>query len=356
MPGSSRRAKGEGTLDKLPSGLWSCYTRIGKKKIRGEAAPTRAEATANHRKRVEELAAASDPASQSFTKWATNWLEGRRKSLSPTTYQTYTIWIGCISADPLGAMPIGKVSATDIRSWFDHSDLSDTSKRKRLGFIHQMLRTAGNHARYKPTALQRHRRRPLTPEEAAKLMAKVAEIDDPKLRLGVLLCLELGLRRAEACGLRHEDREGDGIRIRQTVVRVTGEIRVKRKAKSSASHSWIPLPPSLLDAIGSGKGFVLGTKDKPLYPDVLTNAIKRVTAAAGIHGIPFMGPHALRRTYGMTLLEAGVDIVTAAELMRHDPMMLAKEYAQTRQDLKRDAVKRAFPAVKPHHTPHEAQG
>lgn len=61
-----------------------------------------------------------------------------------------------------------------------------------------------------------------------------------------------------------------------------------------------------------------------------------------------MGPHALRRTYGMTLLEAGVDVVTAADLMRHDPAMLLQEYARTRTDLKREAVRRTFgPTVGP---------
>jgi integrase len=83
------------------------------------------------------------------------------------------------------------------------------------------------------------------------------------------------------------------------------------------------------------------TGKDPIKPDILTDAIKQMAKDAGV-SVPYIGPHAFRRTYGMTLLEAGVDIVTAAELMRHDPMVLAKEYAQTRKDLKTDAVKRAF--------------
>jgi integrase len=226
-----------------------------------------------------------------------------------------------------------------VRAWFDGLDLAPTTKRKRLGFVHQILRAHGNESRYKPPKSERHTRRPLTPQEVAKLRAEILSLPNEK-RIGVLLCLECGLRRSEACGLRHEDREGDGIRIRRTVVRVTGEVRVRQKGKTASSHAWIPLPPSLVGEIGRGSGYVLGGKT-PMYPDVLTNAVRRVCEVAGLR-VPHAGPHALRRTYGMTLLEAGVDVVTAAELMRHDPKMLLDEYARSREDLKADAVQRAF--------------
>jgi integrase len=61
-----------------------------------------------------------------------------------------------------------------------------------------------------------------------------------------------------------------------------------------------------------------------------------------VKGVPHMGPHALRRTYGMQLLEAGVDVVTAADLMRHDAKMLLEEYARSRPDLKIAAIARTF--------------
>ena len=86
---------------------------------------------------------------------------------------------------------------------------------------------------------------------------------------------------------------------------------------------------------------MLGTDRKPMYPDTLRAAVKRLMAKAGII-VPYGGPHTLRRSYGMALLEAGVDIVTAAELMRHDPATLLAEYARSRRDLKTSAIERTF--------------
>ena len=252
--------------------------------------------------------------------------------------------------DPLGNLPVKDVTESHLRRWASRQRLSPHSLRKRLGFLHQLLRIHGSSVRYKLPALQRHDRRPLSPVEAAKVVAECLRSTDRLERLGTLLCVQCGLRRSEAVGLRHEDREGDGIRIRRAVVRVTGEIRVRARTKTAKSSGWVPLPPLLLSEIGNGTGYVLGDGKRPIVPDALTNAVKRVAGRVGV-SVPHLGPHALRRTYGMALLEAGVDVVTAADLMRHDPRMLLEEYARTRTDLKVDAIRRVFGDT-PHDKPH----
>jgi len=74
----------------------------------------------------------------------------------------------------------------------------------------------------------------------------------------------------------------------------------------------------------------------PLDPVKASRMWDSVRTELGIQG----GLHKLRGTYGMTLLESGVDIRTAADLMRHDPAMLVRQYAMSRRDLKEAALDR----------------
>lgn len=52
--------------------------------------------------------------------------------------------------------------------------------------------------------------------------------------------------------------------------------------------------------------------------------------------------HDLRSTFGTLLLEKGVDVRTASEMMGHSPAMLSAIYARSRKDLKKEALARVF--------------
>lgn len=340
MSGSKRRGPGEGTYEQLPSGLWRVIVRQDGKKIAGPAKPTRQEA---RQALARKLSEPEDGKCPSLSNLAREWIEMRKAHLSPTTVETYRKWANKIDQDPIGGIAADRITEHDLRRWHSRQTIGMTSAAKRLGWIHGLLRTISNHARYKPPKVQGHQRRPLSPEEVARVRAALEAGTDLE-RIAVLVCLELGLRRSEAIGLRHEDREGDGVRIRRTVVRLTGEMRVKATAKTAKSAGWVPLSPTLAEMIGPPRtGYVVPGIDKrtPCYPDTFERVVKKVLARAKVT-VPHGGPHALRRTYGMMLLEAGVDVVTAAECMRHDPAILMREYARSRTDLKREAVIKAF--------------
>lgn len=119
------------------------------------------------------------------------------------------------------------------------------------------------------------------------------------------------------------------------------KVHVRHVGKSHNAHRWVAIPDDLA-FIGTGKGFVIGGLPNPLNPKTLSDKISRLFAGSLLDGVPYGGGHALRRTYGQRLLESGVDPVTAAALMGHDPTQLLREYAASREDLKRDAVKKAF--------------
>jgi integrase len=339
----SRRAAGEGTYEQLKSGLWRNVVRKDGRKVAGPAKPTRAEARAALLGRLAE----PSKAASSFTTYARFWLKQRK--LSPTTLETYGYWIGSLEQDGIGPMPISRISDSDLKKWLaTKKDWAAATKRKRCAWIDQVLKDAGSAARCPRTAPKDHERRPISPEEQRVLMERVAA-QPPSVRLALMLCLMVGLRRSETCGLRHEDREGDGVRLRRVVLITKGKLHVRHMGKSAKALSWVALPKSLRSEIGEGRGYVCGDGESPMNPKVLYGDWKRTVKGTSLENVRYLGLHALRRTFGRLLLESGADVATAAKAMRHDPAMLLREYARSRDDLVQKAVEAAFPEAEATH-------
>lgn len=311
--GGSRRANGEGSWSQLPSGKWRLTVVVDGRKVTGPARATKAEALEAAKRQVKSAksAAAKSP---SFTTFAQVWAQRRAPNVSPTTADLDLAHISAVAKTPLGDTPIDSITVATLEDWRDSQTTQPITTKKRLAWIHQVLKAAGIPARCEAPKQDDHHRRPLTPRESARLAAALPAMSEQD-RLTVLLCLEMGLRRSEACGLMHEDRDGDGVWIRRTVVVSKDSIQVKHTGKTAKSLSWVPLPPSLEPIIGKGRGFVLGGEE-PLNPKTVSDRVRRILREAGVR--------------------------TAAELMRHDPGMLLKEYARSNEDLKREAVAKAF--------------
>lgn len=341
---TNRNANGDGTIEQLPSGLFRAVRQIQGKRIKGEACKTKTQARESLRRKIQNQNAAGD-VRQSFGMYASSMAEQRKDKISPTTYATECSWAKSLLQTPLGAVPVAKVTRGDLEQWARLQTVKPVTLRKRIGWLHGLLKMAGNPARMDVPARTRHTRRPLSPNERDLIRGIISALPSER-QLAVYLCWFLGLRRSEACGLMHEDRDGDGIRVRRVVVIGVGEVGtklyVKHKAKSPEGHGWIPLPTFLKPLIGQGKGFVLGSESRPLHPKTLTGWFTELKKGTPLELVPYMGAHAMRRTFGMMLLESGADVVTAAATMRHDPKMLLDEYARSRTDLMQDAVRKAF--------------
>ncbi|HRI45271.1 MAG TPA: tyrosine-type recombinase/integrase [Fimbriimonadaceae bacterium] len=344
MAGSKRRARGEGTFERLPSGLWRCIVKQNGKKIAGPARPTKSEARAALN---QKLAVPPGGENRSLSSAARLWLT-ESTHLAPTTRDTYLWWTSALEADPLADLPVLAITERDLAAWVRRQlkRLAPATVRNRLGHIHQVLRYAGNPARTTPPARGARLRRPLSPDERAALDAAIASEPDSGTQMAAMLLRYLGLRVSEACGLMHEDRDGDGVWIRRGVTVTRDAIHVRERLKTARSSGWVPLPMILRPLVGHGSGYVIQLarqrKGEPAHPKTVKCHLKGLLLRAGLGHVPAIGPHTLRRTYGQTLLEAGVDVVTAAQAMRHDPTILMREYAQSRTDLMRDAVRKAF--------------
>lgn len=340
-----RRPPGFGSIEKLASGKIRAAAMIEGRRTKGPAIdpsrfPSRSaaerEALTLLQRKLDERNAG--PRS-SFTTFARAWLMRKRdQRLSPSTIAVWQSWLNSLATDPLGDLCVSDVAPADLRAWTGRFRGATVTLRKRLSWLMQLLDEAGNPARIDLPRKEKSRRRPLTPPERAVLREAFASADD-ELQLMILLTWEAHLRRSEAAGLRHEDRDGDGVWIQRVVLAVDGKLIVRDKAKTVRSHGWVALSPALRERIGHGTGFVLGNGKRPVSPRRITNRIQHFARSLNV---PKMGPHALRRTGGMEMLENLVDLKTAASQMRHDWKMLMDEYTETRQDQKVAAIEKTY--------------
>ena len=147
--------------------------------------------------------------------------------------------------------------------------------------------------------------------------------------LGLLICLQSGLRIGEICGLQWRDLDmlNGVIRVRKTVPRIYIADEDLREyfvsidtPKTTASVREIPLSRALKDLIRPlGKvmdpdTFVLSGSPEPMEPRCLRRYFKHLLAELGIPQIRF---HALRHTFATRCIEARCDYKTVSAILGH---------------------------------------
>lgn len=333
MAGS--KAKRPGTFEQI-GGKWRYRIKRQGKVTVGPLRLTKAEAEAAFRQKEQRASQVNaqgglllrDQINKDLhTTWARN--------LSPATLELYrNLLHGTIAKDPLGSIPVLAVTTRDIEQFLeDHAGYSASHLRNAMTLVRGTLNRAGSTIRVPmPKAQTQSEPWCLSPDEQKRLLAlPMSEV----MRLIVLLGLRAGLRRGEMCGLKHSDRDGEGINVRRTVVITKGLVTVK-EPKTPRSRAWVPLHPDLRELVGPPRtGWVLSDGETPMVPDSLYKLFKGELAGTEFARLKV---HNLRHTCAMTLLESGVDLITAAEITRHDPAVLAKVYARSRRDLKQGAM------------------
>lgn len=224
-----RRAKGEGTVYKLPDGRWVSAAVVGyrlvptqdkadKKKSRriprrlkrigrtkAEAAALLREALAKHHPEYE--------CSLTLREYLAAWLAEGAERWKIATYRNYETWIRLHIVPTLGVHPVGSITKDDVRAWQLHLE------KRKLG-----LNTRSRAHKMAAQAMQPlldEGKIPYNPFRAAKppkipkadvyvpntdeLGRLVAACDTPQLRAIVILALTSVLRVSELCALRYPD-------------------------------------------------------------------------------------------------------------------------------------------------------
>ena len=174
--------------------------------------------------------------------------------------------------------------------------------------------------------------------------------------LGILLAFYTGVRVGELAAIKKTDiiRE-DGsmyIHIQRTETKYKKDgvwvTTVKEYPKSSAGDRYIVCPKAAEETIGgilklNPDGEYLFEEDgKRMYEQTFANTITWMCKALKI---PQRSMHKIRKTYGTTLIDAGVDESVIIEQMGHSDINCTKQYyyfSNKGRDKKRDQIMRAI--------------
>lgn len=333
----ARRANGEGTIKMTPTGKFRAVTNIQGVWISGPTVEKRADALKALQSKLRRL---NSPGSQItvsnlVSKYITD-MEANKIYEPTTAYIRRSLYNKHLASSTIGALPVSLVTQNDLDQ-FLRGPLGGQSQRRSIGaMICAALRTMGIELKLVVPKDADPDTIAVPPEDRAKLIA-ACTLERDKLMLCMMM--RLGLRKGEVLGVMHEDRQGEGFWVRRQVNHIKGKVLIKG-LKTARSERWVPLEEWMKPLIGNGKGFIFPNPKEPEFPRHPSYPRTMMLRLCRDAGIRWYSPHSLRRTAATAFLESGVDVVTAASILGHDPAVLMRLYAKTREDLKLDAVKK----------------
>ena len=346
---SKKRAKGEGSLRKLPCGTWYCqymdgYKPNGKRNMRSLSAPTRAEVLQKLRvvQNQKKEAAAKTIA---FDQWAQKWLTSYQNQVQPSTFcnYRYTARLLCLY---FGRKPLQEIKAMEINSlmeWLRGKGYSVSQLAKCRAMLIQLFDAAEandlvakNYARKSFRGLrsnspgQSHSKDSFTQDEIRTLMEK---LPDDLTGNSIRLLLTTGMRVQELLALQPADIAADGsaIKITKAIKLVEGGAPQLGPPKSARSYRTVPVPtPYRPLAVwlreNGGQAFIWCSRRDDLLYNVATFRQKYYRILQRIPGVRRLSPHSCRHTYITMLQREGVPMEVIARLTGHGDIRTTDHY------------------------------
>lgn len=233
-------------------------------------------------------------------------------------------------AHHMGARPLRQIGGADIVRWLaEIRHLAPSTRRNRLRVVRAFCRWAIRHRLISrdPTAdapmpkVPRRPHRALTQEQAEAI---VAECEDSRDRLIILLGLHIGLRRAEIAALHVEDLDMAASTV--WVEGKGGHVRV------------LPMPGELVAAVdaylrdwGVIHGpLVRGDKwpDRAVTPPWVGRRVTELARRAGVKRMPWDGvsAHALRHTAATHVARRTGSAMAVRDLLGHASLATSQVY------------------------------
>ena len=371
---AKRRPSGDGMVRKRDDGRWEGRIVVGHKDngdsiFRYVSAPTQKELSAKLRQLTESYKGVdlTEESNMSLSVWLDKWLgEYMAATLRPSTLNGYRRSLELHVKPHLGAKPLAKITAADLRSLY--RTLQETGRvSPREGqspglsgrTVHG-IHTTLHHAL--KTAMEQN----LIPSNPA------AEVDPPKFdgapmkilteaQLDAFLkaiekdefwhdffytAVTTGLRRGEICALRWEDfDENHGtLHVRRTLHKEKGKPHTTGDPKTYAGTRKIVLPPSTAQVLRERKKSALTewifpnplNPEQPTAPSTAYNRLKALLKEAGLPDIRF---HDIRHTFATHALSSGVDAKTLAGILGHTKASFTLDtYTHTTGDMQKRAA------------------
>jgi len=334
-----------------------------KKKLFGK----RAEALLAQKQSQEE----NSPSVDCFGLVARQWLASTRKNIKESTYNKYADFLDKHILPSLGKMEMRHISKQVLDAF-----AADKLEKGRLDgagglsskTVADMLAVVKQVFRYAKFPTPEVKIRNPAPQMAAlsangqqRLTTSLFQ-DTDLSKLGVLLCLQTGIRVGELCALTWKDidlRE-NVLYVRSTMQRLqdhslsaTSKTKIVVTApKSQCSMRDIPLPTTLVNmlrkfACGQNPDahFLSRSKSVVVEPRAMQYRFKSYLKQSGVAAIPF---HALRHTFASNWVEKGLEIKCLSQILGHSSVKITLDrYVHTSMELKRSQMEQMDKSFSP---------
>lgn len=265
------------------------------------------------------------------------WKEEKKKYVKASTYATYMVLIEKHILPTFGDK--FSFQELDIQSFVFHKLQNHMSKKtlKDILMILKMIMKYGvKHGYFQYQEFDIH-----FPTDREKKELEVFSIEQQKKilnyikthfnfeNLGILICLNTGMRIGEICALTWNDIDiqNETIHIHKTLQRIYIFEKTKKQTKlildtpkTKNSIRNIPILPELLSLLRSIKKvvnneyFILSNGSTPLEPRAYRNYYKNLLNKIGV---PFIKFHALRHSFATRCVESKCDYKTISVILGH---------------------------------------
>ena len=282
-----------------------------------------------------------------YEEWLDIWMEKERFFIKESTYATYTNIIENHLKPVLGKKKINNITNEDLQN-FIILKLSTSKKNLEKGLalktvkdmtvlIKNTLKTATQNKLIPfqnfqckfPSSFSKSHLKTFSVEEQ-KILFKYLINNQNSKNLGILLCLQTGLRLGEICGLQWQDINLEKSTL--TICRTLQKIYIKEKNKSysktiistpktKTSNRIIPLNIDFINLIKpfqqNKNNYFITNSTNYLKPHCYRYYYQKLLHFLNLPKLKF---HSLRHTFATQAVELGIDCKTISEILGHANM------------------------------------
>lgn len=282
-----------------------------------------------------------------YEEWLDIWMEKERFFIKESTYATYTNIIENHLKPVLGKKKINNITNEDLQN-FIILKLNTSKKNLEKGLalktvkdmtvlIKNTLKTATQNKLIPfqnfqckfPSSFSKSHLKTFSVEEQ-KILFKYLINNQNSKNLGILLCLQTGLRLGEICGLQWQDINLEKSTL--TICRTLQKIYIKEKNKSysktiistpktKTSNRIIPLNIDFINLIKpfqqNKNNYFITNSTNYLKPHCYRYYYQKLLHFLNLPKLKF---HSLRHTFATQAVELGIDCKTISEILGHANM------------------------------------
>ncbi len=290
-----------------------------------------------------------------FEDIANEWLKSKKVELKESSYYNYMYKVDKYLMPTFEKFKLKDLKTYDYNNFIEELTEDYAIKTIRdivnvlkpiLKYCEKEYKCSINENKIKLPKLQSKMLKVLNKKEKRKLTNYCIEENSLK-SIGILLCLNTGLRIGEICSLRWEniDLEAKIINVKKTLQRVY--IRKDKRTKiiigppkTSTSIRSIPISNKLYNILQplkkkykSDNFFLTGSSDKFMEPRTYQNIYKKILKKSKVKNYKF---HILRHTFATDCVQVGMDIKSLSEILGHsDVNMTLNIYVHSSYKMKK---------------------